>query len=262
MNSTGAEKKVPRPVRAVLSAPHMAWYTEWFGTRYYKLLYGHRDEGDARAWAEAIMERAGLTAGQELLDMGCGRGRHARWFAARGLRVTGIDLSAESIQEARRECPDAEFAVHDMRLPFARERFDVAVCLFTSLGYSADRGDDQRALETAATALKPGGLFVLDLMNGAIVRKELIQEDCQVESDVRFTLQRRVEGDTIIKDIHVDDQGCSHRFTERVHAWTVEEVTTMISRAGLHVEAVTDGPDPVPFDPARSDRIVMWARRT
>lgn len=239
----------------------MAWYTEWFGTRYYKLLYGHRDEDDARAWVDAILRRSGLAPGSELLDMGCGRGRHARWFCAHGLKVTGIDLSAASIEEAGSYCPEAAFLVHDMRVPFASERFDAVVCLFTSLGYSADRDDDRRAVEAASRALKHGGLFVLDLLNGAIVRKELIQEDCQVESEVRFTLQRRVEGDTIVKDIHVDDQGCSHRFTERVHAWTEEEVRAMVIRAGLSVEDVTDGPEPEPFDPLRSDRIVVWARK-
>lgn len=239
----------------------MAWYTAWFGTRYYKLLYGHRDEADARAWAEAILHRARLKAGDALLDMGCGRGRHARWFAAHGLKVTGIDLSEESIQDARRECPEATFVVHDMRIAFAQDRFDAVICLFTSLGYSADRIDDQRAVETAAAALRSGGLFVLDLLNGAIVRKDLVEENCQMEGDVRFTMQRRVEGDTIIKDIHVDDQGCSHRFTERVHAWTVDEVRSMVLNAGLLVEAVTDGPDPEPFNNASSDRIVIWGRK-
>ena len=239
----------------------MAWYTEWFGTRYYKLLYGHRDEDDARAWVDVILQRCRLVPGAEVLDMGCGRGRHARWFASHGLKVTGIDLSAESIDDARSYCPDAVFTVHDMRTDFATDRFDAVVCLFTSLGYSTDRADDQRAIDAAAHALKHGGLLVLDLLNGATARKDLIQEDCQVESNVRFTLQRRVEGDTIVKDIHVDDQGCSHRFTERVHAWTVEEVRAMVARAGLAVEDVTDGPEPELFDPLRSDRIVVWARK-
>lgn len=240
----------------------MAWYTEWFGTRYYKLLYGHRDEYDARAWVEAIIRKGGLRPGMALLDMGCGRGRHAQWFSAQGLRVTGIDLSAESISDARSACAQATFLVHDMRIPFAREQFDAVVCLFTTLGYSTDRTDDQRALNAACAALRPGGLFVLDLFNGAIARRELVQEDCLAEGLVRFTLQRRVEGDTIVKDIHVDDQGCSHRFTERVHAWTVEEVREMVTKAGFLIEDVTDGPEPLPFDPLSSDRIVIWARRS
>lgn len=239
----------------------MAWYKEWFGTRYYKLLYGHRDEAEALHWADAILRVTGLGPGATLLDMGCGRGRHAAAFAARGLKVTGIDLSAESIAEAREACPGARFAVHDMREPFAREAFDAVVCLFTSIGYTPDRAEDLRTMQAAAAALRPGGRLVLDVLNGAIVRKELVEEDRQVEGGVRFTLQRRLEGDTIIKDIHVDDQGCSHRFTERVHAWTEPEVRALLIAAGLQIDAVTGGPDTAPFDAATSERIVAWATR-
>ncbi len=239
----------------------MPWYKEWFGTRYYKLLYGHRDEDDARAWVDAIVRRCGLCAGLDLLDMGCGRGRHARWFADHGLRVTGIDLSAESIKEAHERIPSADFRVHDMREVFATDRFDVVVCLFTSLGYSASRDDDQRVIDAAAVALRSGGWFVLDLLNGVTVRKELVEEECQMEGGVRFTIQRKVMGDEIVKTITVDDHGCAHRFTERVHAWTQEEVRAMLERAGLRIEEITDGPKPEPFDPISSERIVAWARK-
>jgi len=239
----------------------MPWYKQWFGTRYYKLLYGHRDEDDARAWAEMIVLRAALVPGNALLDIGCGRGRHAGWFAQNGLRVTGIDISEESIHEARAVAPGAEFHVHDMREPFVRGAFDAVVCLFTSLGYSASRADDQRAIDAAATALKAGGIFVLDLMNGAIVRKELVEQECLAEEGVRFTIKRCMEGNDIVKRISVDDEGCAHSFMERVHAWTADEVTAMVLIAGLRLEAITDGPDPLPFDPTRSERIVVWARK-
>jgi cyclopropane fatty-acyl-phospholipid synthase-like methyltransferase len=55
--------------------------------------------------------------------MACGRGRHVRRFAEAGMRVTGIDLSEESVKEARKDVPDADLRVHDMREPVARERF-------------------------------------------------------------------------------------------------------------------------------------------
>ena len=239
----------------------MAWYTEWFNTRYYQLLYGHRDNDDARGWVEMIMARAGLMPGMELLDMGCGRGRHAQLFAEAGLKVVGIDLSESSVADARERASSVEFHVHDMRNPFATARFDGVVCLFTSLGYSNNRADDQSAVDAAALALKPGAIFVLDLFNGSTVRQELVKEECRIGLGVRFTIQRAVEEDTIVKRILVDDGGLQQTYVERVHAWTVEEVTTMVERAGLRIEAITNGPDPVPFDPHSSERIVVWARK-
>lgn len=239
----------------------MAWYKEWFGTRYYTLLYGHRDQHDAQHWVTAILQRLQLRPGQALLDLGCGRGRHAAGFARAGVDVTGIDLSEASIREARAFVPQAHFFVHDMREPFATGRFDAVVCLFTSLGYSGSREDDQRALDNAALALRPGGWLVLDLLNGAYVRHALVGMECLFEKGVRFTIDRCVEGDDIVKRIDVDDHGEVHHFTERVHAWSATEVLGLVKHAGLVPDEPTAGPDPAPFDPERSPRIVVWARK-
>lgn len=239
----------------------MGWYTRWFGTPYYKLLYGHRDEAEAKAWVEAIQGRWRLAAGARLLDLACGRGRHARHFAALGLRVTGADISAESIAEARAAVPEAEFLVHDMREPIPGARFDAIVCLFTSLGYSGARADDQRVLDAVQAMLVPGGRFVLDFMNTPLVLRELVPEESVEAEGVRFRVERRCEGGAIVKRIRVDDRGRACDFEERVQALMPGELEAMALRAGLHIEDRTDGPELTPFDPERSRRFVLWARK-
>src|SRR5690606_29090604 len=99
------------------------------------LLYGHRDEQDAQLWVDAIVAHWCLSKGSSVLDIGCGRGRHAGLFARAGMLVTGLDISKDSIEEARTAWPMVDFHVHDMRHTFAEARFDAAVCLFTTLGY-------------------------------------------------------------------------------------------------------------------------------
>ncbi len=239
----------------------MAWYKEWFGTRYYKLLYGHRDEQEAQEWVSAIIEHTGPVRGARVLDMGCGRGRHVRCFALAGARVTGIDLSPESIEEARRLVPEADLRVHDMRDPLAEAEFDLVVCLFTSLGYSPRREDDQQAVDAAAIALKPNGLFVLDLLNGQRVGRALVGQEHHTEEHVNFSIQRNMEGKDIVKRITVEDQGAVRCFEERVHAWSGPEVAALVKRAGLVIERITDGPRSLCFDAERSERIVVWARK-
>lgn len=239
----------------------MDWFRDWFGTRYYALLYGHRDHQDAKEWVDMIVSRAHLRPGQRLLDLACGRGRHAEWFAKAGLQVTGVDISEPSIEEARARVPGHHFEVHDIRTPFADSAFDAVVCLFTSLGYSPDRKDDEQAVFAACRALRPGGRFVLDLMNGTLLRERLVAQEAFVIDGVGFTLERELRDGDIIKHIQVEDAGHSLRFREQVHLWEVDEVVRMVEGAGLRVEDLTDGPDPTPFRLQESSRIVVHACR-
>jgi SAM-dependent methyltransferase len=69
-----------------------------------------------------------------LLDLGCGPGRDAAWFAARGHDVVGADLSVGQLQVAREQAPTARLAQADMRsLPFVTDTFDGCWCLASLL---------------------------------------------------------------------------------------------------------------------------------
>lgn len=239
----------------------MGWFNGWFGTPWYKILYRHRDAEDAADLVLPLIVKAGLRPGQQVLDMACGRGRHAAVLVRAGMVVTGIDISQESIEEARAEVPGARFEVHDIRRPYASGHFDAVTCLFTSLGYSDDRADDHAAVSAAAVALKPGGRYVLDLMNGELVRQQLITNEEQLIDGVRFSIQRGLEGADIVKRIRVQHPGGIEDFEERVHAWRLDEVAAMVEQAGLALEDVTDGSCGHPFDPRVSDRFIIWARK-
>ena len=66
--------------------------------------------------------------GARVLDVACGSGRHLRWFAQHGCRVTGVDRDAEAL-EASRSC-GAELIHADIESgpwPLAQRRFDAVV---------------------------------------------------------------------------------------------------------------------------------------
>ncbi len=239
----------------------MGWYTHWFGSRYYTLLYGHRDDADAATWVDAILGRWRLHNGARLMDMACGRGRHAKHFALRGMRTTGVDISEVSIAQARAAVADVDFNVHDMRNAFAQGAFDGICCLFTSLGYFDRLDDDQRVFHSVSKALKPGGYFVLDFMNTEVVLRDLVGEEEVQRDGVHFRIKRCLVDDVLVKRVTVTDGSEVHRFEERVQALDPNTLETMARNAGLEVMDRTDGPVLTPFDPQRSTRFVLWTRK-
>jgi len=109
--------------------------------------------------------------GSEILDVGCGTGRHAIELAKRGYRVTGVDLSESMLNRAREKAAEAEVTVEFIRCD-ARElslpgRFDFALMLCEG-GFSLMETDEMnyRILENVAQALKPAGKLIFTTLNG------------------------------------------------------------------------------------------------
>jgi ubiquinone/menaquinone biosynthesis C-methylase UbiE len=94
-------------------------------------VYDH-DANPLQALEEPIVRRAiGDAQGLNVLDLGCGTGRHALWLAANGATVTAVDFSEGMLEEARRK-PSADrvrFLCHDLHLPlpFGDSEFDLVV---------------------------------------------------------------------------------------------------------------------------------------
>lgn len=163
------------------------------------------DPGQAEALASApreadfILRATTLRKGQSLLDLCCGTGRHALLLARRRLRVVGVDATEEYLREARRRAKgvaNLRFVRGDMRrLPF-QGAFDGAINLWTSFGYFADPADDLRTLRAVAAALKPGGKFLIDVMNAAWLRRHFLAKQWERRGDGSYLLQeaRLIEG--------------------------------------------------------------------
>ena len=115
---------------------------------------------------EWIISEAGLSAGDNLLDMGCGPGLYATRFAERGLRVTGLDFSRRSIDYARNlaieKGTEITFEYTDYLTMDFEDAFD-AVCLIYGEYCVFSREQRSELLTRVKRALKPGGRFVLDV---------------------------------------------------------------------------------------------------
>ena len=135
---------------------------------------------DAASDVQWITGLAALEPGACVLDAPCGFGRHSIELARLGYQVTGVDFSETELERARAAAREAAvsptFVCQDIRdMEFAGE-FDLAVNLFSSIGYFSD-DEDRLVLDRFWRALKPGGVFVLDTRNRDQVVRSLPPEE-------------------------------------------------------------------------------------
>ncbi|MEM1057401.1 MAG: class I SAM-dependent methyltransferase [Bacteroidota bacterium] len=224
----------------------MTWYEDWFDSELYELVYASRDERDAERLADLIVRVATPSAGSEILDVGTGRGRHARVLARRGYRVTGLDLSPRAVETARRRAEAAgladrtAFVTGDMREVQFRETFDGVVNLFSSFGYFEDEADHGRAVRAMAAALRPGGWLVQDLLNPAHLEQHLVPEDEREVGGVHVRQRRRLvkrEGRLRVEKeiVLTSREGEPYTTTESVRLFTPDELEALYDEAGLEV---------------------------
>ncbi len=123
---------------------------------------------DAASEVQWIAGLAALEPPARILDAPCGFGRHSIELARLGFAVTGVDFSETELDRARKAAREAgvelTLACEDMRDMEFSGAFDLAVNLFSSIGFFSD-DEDRLLLDRFWRALKPGGCFVLDTRN-------------------------------------------------------------------------------------------------
>jgi SAM-dependent methyltransferase len=154
--------------------------TEWFADEdfwreTYSFMFPEARLAAGPSEVEQIIALAGCNAGH-VLDLACGPGRHSVAFGRRGFRVTGVDRSPFLLERARAHAlnagADVEWIQSDMRDFRRPHAFDLAICLFTSFGFFREDGENQRVLANVAASLKPGGVFVLDVLGKEVLARK------------------------------------------------------------------------------------------
>ena len=238
------------------------WFASWFDTPYYHILYKNRDYTEARLFLDNLLVEMDWPPDTHLLDLACGKGRHAIYLASKGFQVTGIDLSEQSIGHARQfETDRLSFYAHDMRLPFKQNFFGGIINVFTSFGYFDNEQDHLDTLRHVANGLVDDGHFVLDFFNAHKVIARLQPEEQKTVDGITFKLTRRVEEGYIIKQIHFSDRGKDYQYQERVRAFTFDDFELLFQQSGLSIDRCFGDYQLQPFDPLQSDRLILIAKK-
>jgi SAM-dependent methyltransferase len=173
-----------------------------------------------------VLETLGVEAGDRVLDIGCGPGRHAHDLARRGMLVHGIDISQRFIDLAGESAPEgATFERMDARsMPFSAE-FDAAICLCQgAFGLMTVEGENEAVLAGIASALRPGGMLALSAFSSYFAVKYHDSATFDAASGVSH---ERTE----VRD----EQGVATEVDLWTTCFTPRELRLMCERVGLDV---------------------------
>ena len=121
---------------------------------------------------EDILDKFGIN-GRKILDLGCGTGLHEKEFSKRGYEITGLDLSEEMIELAKKRNPKSKFFVGDMSNFYLNEKFDAIISMFSAMGYLTENKQIEGFFSSIKEHLNQKGLLILDVWNGLGVMNEL-----------------------------------------------------------------------------------------
>ncbi|HTB53505.1 MAG TPA: class I SAM-dependent methyltransferase [Ferruginibacter sp.] len=240
------------------------WFKDWFNSPYYHLLYANRDDREAAAFIDKLIDHLKPAPGATMLDVACGKGRHSIHLAEKGFDVTGIDLSEASISEAlTHQTDNLHFYIHDMRLPFWINYFDYAFNFFTSFGYFKTKRENDNAIRTIAQSINGNGHFVMDYLNTQCTQTNAINNIEKEINGVQYAITKWFDESFFYKKIVVTDKALPKplQYTEMVAKFSLADFTEMFEKQGLQIKEVYGDYNFSPYDVNSSQRLIMIARK-
>lgn len=232
------------------------WFKEWFDTKYYHILYQDRNDGEAQLFMRNLLSYLQLKKNSKILDLPCGKGRHAVYLNSLGFDVIGADLSENSIKYASQFTNKTlHFEVHDMRKPF-KTKFDAIFNLFTSFGYFEEE-TNIKVLKNLKNGLKKNGVLVIDFMNVNYVKNNLVEKEVIIRNAIEFNIKKYIEGDFIIKEIRFKANNKEHHFTEYVRYLTLNSFKNYIKKTNLSLKAIFGSYSLEEYDENNSKRLIL-----
>jgi SAM-dependent methyltransferase len=217
-----------------------------------------------RKEADFLKEVLSLSAGQRVLDLGCGTGEHCLALAQQGINATGIDIAPVLIDYAQKQVTksgvSAEFLCADMRTFRPQVRFDA---VFTSSGtFGFDDASNRAVLQTISTVLAYEGKFLIGPGNPQLLEQEsfrrkdwfFVEDGC---------LLREINWNRSTSSIHetplfIDATGTIIEFDnegeskgEYGKVYSLAQLKEMIEAAGLFFKAAYGSFElpPKPYEP-------------
>lgn len=244
------------------------WWRTFFDEHYVSLWGPLQPPEVTEEEADGIWKVLGLAAGVRVLDAPCGYGRISLALAKRGAVVVGVDQSEALLAEAERRRGDVgpdrlRYLRQDLRAPLAEGGFDVALNVFTSLGYGSDE-DDVAILKTLAGAVRPGGLVFVETSHRDLLVTRGASESRGVRLDDGTIIVETPRFDPVAGRMetawHWSGPNGSGSKPASLRVYCATEIAALVTRAGLRVRSAHAGASEAPFQ-ATKTRLGLLAEK-
>jgi ubiquinone/menaquinone biosynthesis C-methylase UbiE len=244
------------------------WWESYFDAQYlleYEPIFSPaRDRADVAR----LIEILGLSAGERVLDVPCGQGRHAHLLAEAGFDVTGLDYSKHLLDIAKKRgtAANLRYVQGDMRALPAKwtGRFAAVLNLFTSFGFFLDPADDVRVVREFARVLEPNGVLVWHGGSRDGVMAKFLSRDWWKSEDGTMVAHERtfdpLSGILTIRS-HWSGKRTNGEREHRIRLYTASRLAEICRTAGLIVEEAYDGWSRAPLS-RRSSEMLLVARKS
>jgi SAM-dependent methyltransferase len=223
--------------------------TNSYSANWFEYFHIGIDEARTSREIDFVLSCVPLSEFQNVWDVCCGTGRHARALSKRGYVVTGIDRDTSAIEKARQLGSAGNYIIADVRdhQP-APEAFDAVIVMGQSFGHF-DEATNRDVLRRLAHAVRNGGRIVLDLWNSEFFKAHQGERDLETSQGI-VCESKRFEDGRLFVELNYPD-GTREKFEWQL--FTPQEMERLAKAVGLRVLISCSGFDskklPTPGDP-------------
>lgn len=129
--------------------------------KYYDLIYSFKDYKAEANQINKLVAKHKKTTGKDLLEIACGTGKHAQHLK-KYFHILATDVNTGMLGIARKNVKGVTFKQADMTNLKLKKKFDVILCLFSSIGYVKTYANLKKTINGFAKHLKQGGVVIIE----------------------------------------------------------------------------------------------------
>ena len=179
-----------------------------------------------------------------ILDLGCGPGLYTELLARKGHNVTGVDFSKTSIEHAKREAEKKNLNINYinsnyLELALLPNSIDLVILIYTDFGVLLP-AEREKLLGIIKSSLKPGGIFIFDVLNDKHINSKVIQNNWEAAENgfwknspyLALSNSFLYEENKVILHQHTIIDGENNLNTYRfwVHMFSHSDLTTLLTK--------------------------------